>query len=720
MAFLPPPRAPRVEYIRTFHDDTFIDHYEWLRDKDSEAVISHLKAENEFTEQITADQQPLRDEIFAEIKERTLETDLSVPQRKGAWWYFARTVEGAQYQVYARVPAQDFEHEQEAYNPPKVVAGEPLAGEEILLDCNEFAKDMPFFSLGSFSVSEDGNWLTFGVDGTGDERYRQYTKNLSTGELLDETIDNVFAGAFLSPDASSIFYTVADDSWRPFELWRHDIGAGSADTLLYTENDPELWLTADLSADLSHLIINSSSSEYSELLLLDLTKPSEPPLVVIPRSERIQYSLEPLTLSSGERIVILQHDYQALNSELVIAPYPTGQSFATYRASFIALLQHQDTVRIEGFSFSQTHMVVSARINTTMRALFAPLKSIEELAQKNRKAVVFVEPEGFTEELYTSGVAALSMTSPVVRLTYTSWITPLRVYDYFPHAHTLILRKETPVLGDYSPEDYRAYRLWAPANDGTQIPISVVHRADLDLSQQHPVFQYGYGSYEASMDPMFSIPRLSLLDRGVIYVTAHVRGGGEMGRSWYQAGKKLHKKNTFTDFVDVTSFLSSLDYVNPQRIAACGGSAGGLLMGAIANLAPEKYCAIIAQVPFVDALTTILDPALPLSALEWEEWGNPIEDQEVYQYMKSYSPYENIRNLTYPPIVAVTSYNDTRVLYVEPAKWVAALRETIAADSAIPLLKIEMDGGHGGGSGRYTRWKEVAWDYAFALKYLLA
>ncbi|MFW0121577.1 S9 family peptidase [Rothia sp. CCM 9419] len=713
------PVTKRVESSRVHHGDTFIDHYEWLRAKDDSEVVEYLNTENAYTEQSTQSQQALRESIFQEIKERTLETDLSVPSRHGDWWYFSRTIEGEQYPVFCRVPALVDGGEVEMFSPPQVQAGVPLDQEQVILDCNEFARELPFFSLGSFSPSLDGSLLSFGVDDSGDERYTQYFLDLETLTLSEETLPGIFSGAYLTPDASTLIYSLVDESWRPYEIRAHRIGAGEEDCVLFTEHDNAMWLSSALSADRTHIVITSFSSEFSEVRLVPLQDMSAEPLLVIGKKHRVQYGVEPIRID-GVPYVLIMHDADALNSEIVLAPYPTSQPFEQYRQLWLKVMPHRSEVRIEGFDFSSTHLVVTARENTTVRVFLADLDRLRALLRSQSNAgVVFSEPTGFVEEIYTTGVSHVSIDSPVIRISYTSWVTPPRIYDYFPRTQELILRRETPVLGDYHAEDYQAYRMWAPARDGAMIPISVIHRADLDLSQQHPVFQYGYGSYEVSIDPYFSIARLSLLDRGVIYVVAHIRGGGEMGRQWYQDGKKLQKKNTFTDFVDVTEFLGQRPWVDQKKIAISGASAGGLLIGAVLNLAPEKYCAAIAGVPFVDALTTILDPDLPLSALEWEEWGNPIEDVDVYEYMKSYSPYENIRHVKYPPIVAVTSFNDTRVLYVEPAKWVAQLRESISADSATPLLKIEMDGGHGGGSGRYTAWRDIAWEYAFALTYLL-
>ena len=717
-----PPRPQSIPTERSHHGDSFSDPFEWLRDKENPKVIEYLKAENEFTTAQTAAQDELRQTIFEEIKGRVQETDLSVPTRLGKWWYYSRTVEGEQYPVMCRVAAADEGSVQERFTPPLIEAGVPLEGEQVLLDCNEFARDLSFFSLGSFDPSLDGQRLTFSVDDTGDERYTQYVMDLQTGQLLPDRIEDIFAGAFLTPDAAHIVYTVVDDSWRPYEIRVHEVGQPTAenDRVIYTEHDAALWLEAALSEDRTHLVITSYSSEFSEIRLLPVGQWSAPAQVVIEKAQRVQYAVEPLAIGD-QRWVIIVHDHQALNSEIVLAPYPTGEPFETYRQSWIKVMPHRSENRVESVSFTATHLVASVRQDTTLKVCFTPLEGLRGLlAAPSGAGVEFAEPHGFTEEIYTTAVTHTSIDSPVVRMSYTSWVTPQQVYDYFPDTEELVLRRETPVLGGYRPEDYTAYRMWAPAEDGTMIPLSIIHRADLDKSQPHPVLQYGYGSYEASMDPYFSYARLSLLDRGVIYVVAHIRGGGELGRGWYQEGKKLQKKNTFTDFVAATDFLGEQGWVDASRIVIEGGSAGGLLIGATLNLAPEKYTGAIAEVPFVDALTTILDPELPLSALEWEEWGNPITDPDVYHYMKSYSPYENIRPVKYPPIVAITSLHDTRVFYVEPAKWIAKLREIIDPSSPTPLLKIEMEGGHGGGSGRYTRWRETAWVYAWALTQLSA
>lgn len=717
---LTPPLAKRVPVERTHHGDTFIDHYEWMRDKESTEVLEHLRTENAFTEAVTEDQQPLRDAIFEEIKGRTQLTDMSVPSRRGAWWYFNRTVAGEQYPVMCRVPALTEGSVEERYEPPVVQPGQPLDGEQVVLDCNEFARDMAFFSLGSFQVTRDGSLLTFGVDDSGDERYTQYFKNLDTGEILEEKIEDVFAGAFFASGAKHLIYSVADESWRPYEVRAHAIGTDrSQDVVLYHEADQGMWLDAGMSSSRTHVVITSSNSEYSETRIINIHELGQlEPTLIMSRNHKIAHSTDIIDIE-GTGYLVIGHNWKAPNSELVMLPLADDyRPLEAMAQEWVPLVPHREDVRLESVKFSRNHLVLMARENTTVKVFVAPRTALaEQIASAHPQGIDLYEPGGFTEELYTSAFSGVNIMSPVIRLNYTSYLTPSSVYDYFPDTDDLVLRRRTPVIG-YEPENYTAYRMWAPAADGAMIPLSVMHRADLDKAQENPVIQYGYGSYESSMDPYFSTARLSVLDRGVIFVVAHIRGGGEMGRAWYTEGKKLAKKNTFTDFIDATDFLASQAWVDAARIGIMGGSAGGLLMGAVVNMAPEKYAACLAQVPFVDALTTILDPNLPLSALEWEEWGNPIDDREVYEYMKSYTPYENIRPVRYPAIAAVTSLNDTRVLYVEPAKWVAALRHTIAQDSPTPLLKIEMDGGHGGGSGRYTAWKEIAWDYAFLLNHL--
>ena len=716
-----PPVAKKIPVTRTHHGDSFEDNYEWLRGKESADVVAHLKAENAYQEAVTAHQEPLREAIFQEIKGRTLETDLSVPNRKDGWWYYSRSVEGKEYGIHCRVRAQDSGNRVADWTPPAVEAGVDIPGEEILLDGNIEAEGQPFFAVGGAATTIDGNLFAYAVDNAGDERFTLRIKDLTTGDLLPDVIENVFYGITFSPDGTRIFYTVVDDAWRPYQVKAHTLGTPVAeDEVIYQEDDVAMWLGFDLSADRRHLILSIGCSEFSETRLLRFDDPDAALHTVISRDERILYEAEPFLLDSDDKAdadggsaqerILLTHNKDAINSMVsLVDPAELAKPLAEQH--WATVVAHSDDVRVNGAGVTATHVILSVRQDTIERVQILPLAGLGTPAQGP-----VVEPV-FDEELYTAGVAGSDYDAPVIRMGYTSYFTPSRVYDFVlptgnQPAGVLLLRKESPVLGGYEPTDYVATREWAVAADGTRIPLSVLRHASVKQDATAAGLVYGYGSYEMSMDPGFGIARLSLLDRGIVFVIAHIRGGGELGRPWYDAGKKLQKKNTFTDFIAATDWLAESGWVDPARIAAMGGSAGGLLMGAVANMAPEKYAAIVAAVPFVDALTTILDPELPLSALEWEEWGNPITDPDVYAYMKSYSPYENVRAVAYPKIAAVTSFNDTRVLYVEPAKWVQQLRELTTGSEPI-VMKIEMDGGHGGASGRYVQWRERAWDYAF-------
>lgn len=699
--------ARKAPAQRTHHGDTFLDDYEWLRDKESPEVVKLLTAENAYTEAVTAGQQQLREAIFAEIKERTEETDLSVPARKRGWWYFARTQEGQQYPVHCRVAAVDTGDVARDWTPPVIEAGKPFAGEQVLLDGNAEAAGKPFFSLGGMAVTEDGNLLAYAQDNAGDERFTLRIKDLRSGELLPDEIENVFYGLAFSPDGTRIFYTVVDDSWRPHQIKVHALGTDPAgDAVVFEENDPGMWTGFDLSPDRLELLISVGNSEYSETHSLDLVDPQAAPRLLVSRHERILHGIDPATVD-GERCYLVTHNRDAVNN-MVSLVRSEDFSLPITQQRWLTVIPHSEDTKIEGTAVTATHALLSVRKDTIERVQVLPLAGLGTAAQDP-----LAEP-AFDEELYTCSLANAEYESPLVRLAYTSYLVPPRVYDYALADGTLSLRKETPVKGGYDPATYEAERQWATAPDGTRIPVSIIRRRELRPDGGNPALVYGYGSYEISMDPGFSVARLSLLDRGVVFVIAHVRGGGELGRRWYDDGKKLEKMNSFRDFIAVTEHVIASGWADRDRVAAMGGSAGGLLMGAVVNMAPELYAAVLAQVPFVDPLTSILDPDLPLSALEWEEWGNPITEPAVYAYMKSYSPYENVAPVQYPKIAAVTSFNDTRVLYVEPAKWVQRLREVGTGSEPI-VLKTEMDGGHGGASGRYEAWKDRAWDYAFVL-----
>lgn len=687
-----PPIAKRGNHRREHHGDVFIDPYEWLRDKDNPEVIAHLEAENAYTDAATAHLEPLRQKIFDEIKARTKETDLSVPMRRNGWWYYARSFEGKQYAVHCRCPIGD----PDDWTPPELDEGAEIAGEQVLLDENVEADGHEYFSLGAATVSLDGNVLAYSVDVKGDERYTLKFKDLRTGELYDDTITGIGAGGTWAADSRTFYYTTVDDSWRPDTVWRHRLAAGLPSEKVYHEPDERFWVAIGRSRSDKFLFVASGSAVTTEVRYVDAHDPTAELTTVWERRDLVEYSVEHAVIGGEDRFLILHND-GAENFMLVDAPVANPSDFRT-------VIEHRSDVRLDGVDAFDGFLVVSYRSEALPKMALWPLTADgygtrEELT--------------FDSELTAAGMGGNpNWSTPKLRIGATSFITPARIYDLDLATGERTLLREQPVLGGYRPEDYVERRDWAVASDGARIPLSIIHRAGLQFPA--PALIYGYGAYESCEDPRFSIARLSLLDRGMVFVIAHVRGGGELGRPWYEHGKLLEKTNTFTDFIAASRHLVDTGVTRPQNLVALGGSAGGLLMGAVANMAPELFAGILAQVPFVDALTTILDPSLPLTVTEWDEWGNPLEDPEVYRYMKSYTPYENVAAQDYPLILAMTSLNDTRVYYVEPAKWVAALRHT-KTDGHPVLLKTEMVAGHGGLSGRYERWKEAAFQYAWLL-----
>jgi oligopeptidase B len=695
----PAPVAKRLPITRVHHGDSFVDPYEWLRDKDNPEVISYLEAENAYTEAQTAHLSELSETIFNEIKARTKETDLSVPTYTShpggsASWYYVRTVAGSEYPIYCRVVASD---RQKLPDPEQ-----EIIGEEILLDGNLESEGHDFFSLGALSVSLDGQLLAYSIDVTGAERFTIMIKDLASGELLADQIEDTAYGVAWAKN-SHLFYTRADEAWRPYVVLRHRIGTDpSQDVEVVTEADERFWLSVDASRDDRWIIFGAGSKITSEFRLLSTDDPEGVPRIVAPRRQGVEYDVEP----AGDRLLIVHND-GAEDFELAEAALT-----ATSHTEWTPVIRHRQGVRILSVSAYASHAVVSLRRDGLTGLHVVPRDDSGNL--QAGADIVFDEP---LYVVYAPGESEYETST--IRVGYTSMLTPDSIYDYQLSTGELTLLKRTPVLedprfGPYQPENYVQERGWATASDGTRVPLSIVRKADVALDGSAPALLYGYGAYEASMDPSFVIPRLSLLDRGIVYAIAHVRGGGELGRTWYEQGKTLAKKNTFTDFVACAEYLLEHRYTSVDRLAARGGSAGGLLMGAVANLAPQKFRAIHAAVPFVDALTTILNPDLPLTVIEWEEWGDPLHDAEVYAYMKSYTPYENVGSMDYPAILATTSLNDTRVFYVEPAKWIAALRHVCSNTSERQiLLKTEMAAGHGGVSGRYKSWRELAFEYAW-------
>ena len=698
------PVAKKVPAERTHHGDTFVDDYEWLRDKDDPEVIAYLEAQNAYTDAHTAQLADLRTQIFGEIKSRTKETDMSVPSRRGGYWYYGRTREGQQYAIHCRCRIRS----EDDWTPPEVSDDAPLPGEEVLLDANTEAEGHDFFSLGALTVSHDGNWLAYSTDVVGDERYTLRFKDLRTGELLPDTITDTAGGAVWSLDAQHVFYQTVDAAWRPDTVWRHDIGAGSDDVKVFHEPDDRYWVGMGSTRSDKYLMIAVASKITAECYVLDASDPTGEFRSVAPRVDGVEYGVEHAVIDGDDYFLIVHNDVRdgAKAEDFAIDIAPVDDP-----ANRRELIGHRAGVRIEDIDAFRDYLVLSYRADALPRISIADLRAIDGIPTPDDFAEVT-----FSQELYSAGLAGnREWATPKLRLGYGSFIEPAELFELDVASGERTLLKRQPVLGGYDPADYEQTREWATASDGTQIPLSIVRRKGIEAGTPSPLLLYGYGSYEASFDPGFSVSRLSMLDRGVVFVLAHVRGGGEMGRAWYENGKTLTKRNTFTDFVDSARYLIGRRWTSPEHMVAEGGSAGGLLMGAAANLAPELFNGILASVPFVDALNSILDPSLPLTVIEWDEWGDPLHDPAVYEYMKSYTPYENVTAQPYPPILAETSLNDTRVLFTEAAKWVARLQEMSTSDNPI-LLKTEMSAGHGGVSGRYKQWEEVAFEIAWILQ----
>jgi oligopeptidase B len=686
---LPPRPEPRPHPI-TAHGDTRVDEWYWLRERDDPAVMAHLEAENAYTAAMTAPTTGLRDRLYAEIVARIQETDLSVPTLRSGWWYYNRTVEGQQYPIHCRKPAPG--------RLPDILErptdAEAVPGDEVvLLDQNELAEGHEFFALGGFEVSPDSRLLAYSTDTTGGERYTLRIRDVVTGVDRADTIPDTYYGLAWASDSATVFYTRPDEAMRPYQLWRHRVGTDPADDVcVHTEEDQRFFLHVHRDKDGSHLVCSLHSQVTSEMRVLRADRPEEAWETVEPRRQGIEYSID----HHRGRFLIVTND-GARNFRLMAAPDDD-----LGREAWTEVIPYDDAVKLDGVETFSDHVVLFERAGGLQRMrVMGPDGSLAEVELPEPVASV-------------GGGLNPEYDDHVLRFAYTSMVTPQSVFDHDLRTGRRRLLKQQPVLGGYDPVRFRTERLWADSGDGTRVPVSVVYPADLKRDGRAPALVYGYGSYEHSVDPGFSSIRLSLLERGFVVAIAHVRGGGEMGRQWYDDGKLLNKRHTFEDFVAVTRMLVAEGWTSPERVVARGGSAGGLLMGAVANAAPELYRAIVAEVPFVDCLTTILDETLPLTVIEWEEWGNPKADPDVYRYMKSYSPYDNVAPRPYPAILATTGLNDPRVSYWEPAKWVLRLRENTTSGRPV-LLKVEMGAGHMGPSGRYDAWRDEAFILAFVL-----
>lgn len=673
-----PPQAEKRPKVLEHFNDKRIDEYYWLRDKESPEVIELLNQENLYTQRVTSPLEELEEELFLEMKSRIKETDLSVPVQKGNYLYFLKTEEGLQYPIHLR----------------KGIGSET---EEVLLDENDEAEGHDFFALGGLSVSPDENLIAYLTDTNGSEVYKLTVREIGDSSATKAQIEDVYYGIAWSLDSRVVFYTKTDEQMRPYQVWRINLDSGESQ-LVFEELDEGFYLGIGTTKDDQYIVIETESKTTSQSHLIDAKDPFHKPIAFSDRVKDLEYSVEH---HSGTFFVVTNRD----NPDFTLMFVDHGVNDHKQWSPFIPMEQGVRLLGIEVFS-NYLALLERCQAVTRLRIVELGTHEIYEVSKAEEVSVIHI---GDNEEF----------NSKVLRYEYSSMITPRSVYDIDLETKDTQLLKQSEVLGEFHSQNYKTFRLWAQARDGTQIPISVVARADLQPSSGgHPTLIYGYGSYEHSIDPGFSTLRLSLLDRGVIFAIAHVRGGGEMGRGWYLKGKLSNKMNTFTDFIDCTKTLIDLNWADRNRIAARGGSAGGMLMGAVANLAPDLYRAIVAEVPFVDCLTTILDPSLPLTTFEWEEWGNPVTDESIYSLMKTYSPYENISECKYPAMLITAGLNDPRVSYWEPAKWVQRLRDK-TVDPKI-ILKTEMGAGHQGPSGRYHAWRDEAFVYAFILRALEA
>ncbi len=700
MTSTPPIAATRTS-TREIHGRSRHDDYEWLRAKEDPEVLAHLEAENAWTEERTAHLGGLREQVFEEIRTRTRETDLSVPTRVGDWWYYHRSFQGREYGATCRVAVAAPDDWTAPVPDSETDPGRPaLPGEELLLDLDALAEGHEFFSLGGNAVSLDGTLLAYSLDVVGDERYEVRVLDLATRALREDHLTGVVGGATWSPDGESFYYVTVDDAWRSDTVWQHRLGTPqSDDEIVRHEPDERFGVGVGRSRSQRFLITASHSKTTTEYAVLDTEQPDLGFRTFSARREGLEYSIEHAVVAGEDRFVVT-HNADGPNFGVSLAPVaPTPPE------QWEALLPHDAAVRVEDVDAFAGHLLVHQRSGglTQLRVLDLGPEGVTD---------DYLVP--FGRDVYTVGAMGNRVfASPVVRLGLTSLTLPSSVYDYDVRTRTLTLLRQQDVLGDFDGDDYEEHRLWASAPDGEPVPISLVVRRDARASGPVPLHLYGYGSYEHSIDPGFSIARLSLLDRGGAFAVAHVRGGGEMGRRWYDDGKLLRKQNTFGDFIACARHLRETGWAS--RVVAEGASAGGLLVGAVVNQAPEAFDGAVAGVPFVDALTTMLDSSLPLTVSEYDEWGNPEGDPEVYDYMSLYAPYDNVGEQDYPPILAETSLNDTRVFYVEPAKWVARLRATAEDHRPDVLLRTEMAGGHGGVSGRYKSWRERAFTLAWIL-----
>lgn len=676
------PIAATKAYTRIIHSDTVVDEYYWLNDyfkqgPDSTSVVEYLEQENQYTSTMMEDTEVLQESLFLEMKGRIKEKDESVPYLKNGYYYYSRTEEGQQYYKFCRKK------------------GNLQAKEEVLLDVDVMAEGHSYFAVGGFSVSPDNKLLAYGVDTVSRREYTIHVKNVETEEIFVDKIERTSGGSVWANDNKTLFYTSKNPVTLLSEkIMRHTLHEDSQqDVAVYHEQDNTNYIGVGKSKNGAYIFIYTGGTLSSEVLILDASTPEQPFRSFQPRIKDVLYSVIPL----ADRFLILTND-EAKNFKVMECPLDK-----TGIENWKVFIPHRPDVLISDVEEFKNFLVISERKNGLTQV------AVRSLKDSGQHYLDFGEP-AYT--VYPS--TNVEYDTDILRYGYTSLVTPSSTFDYTMSSKTKTLMKQQEVIGGYDSGQYVTERQYASANDGSKIPISIVYKKGFEKNAQAPLLLYAYGSYGSSMDPSFSSSRLSLLDRGFVYAIAHIRGGEEMGREWYEDGKMLKKKNTFTDFIDCGKYLIDEKYTSSDHLYAQGGSAGGLLIGAVANMASELWNGMIAEVPFVDVVTTMLDETIPLTTNEYDEWGNPNE-KEAYAYMKSYSPYENIEKKEYPNLLVTTGLHDSQVQYFEPAKWVAKLRAKKSGSNVV-LLKTDMDYGHGGASGRFDYLKEIALNYAFLLK----
>ena len=673
-----PPVAKIVQKDVSIHEDRRIDNYFWLRERNNPEVLDYLRSENAYTETVMKHTEDLQTKLYEEMKGRIKETDLTVPVKIDDYYYYSRTEEGKQYSISCR-----------KYKSLD-------ADEEILLDQNELAEGYDYFQLGAFRISPNHQLLAYSVDTTGSEQYTLCVKNLSTDLLLQDEISNTYYSVEWDNDNQTLFYNTLDEAKRPYKVFRHILGTDpEEDVLVYHEQDERFFIDIEKSKSKKYLFLVLESQVTSEVRYLDAHNPTGKFKVIHPREHEHEYSV----YHQGDRFLILTND-QAKNFRLIEAPITSPS-----RDNWKEFIPHREEVKLEYLDVFRDYLVVYERVNGLKKIRVMDLTKVTDY-HLDFDEPIYVVYGGFNPDF----------NSTKLRFTYMSMITPRTVYDYDMVKRTKELKKQKEVLGDYDSSLYQTERIYVTAFDGKKIPMSILYNKGMEKNGKNPVYLYGYGSYGLTMDPYFSSNRFSLIDRGFIYVIAHIRGGGYLGRSWYEDGKLLRKKNTFSDFIACAEHLIAERYTSPEHLVISGGSAGGLLIGAVVNMRPDMFKAAVADVPFVDVINTMSDSTIPLTVIEFEEWGNPA-DNSYYDYMKTYSPYDNVEAKDYPYLLITAGLNDPRVQYWEPAKWTANLRAK-KTDSNLLLLKTNMGAGHGGPSGRYDYLKEIAFEYAFILDVL--